>query len=103
MIQGVLDFDLVYKLFKVLFSVGFGDGLLSVETFGGLFLSEVDEGVSTDSNGLDPKEEKLRLRLSHEDILLIDNRDDLLRFMFDLEFVLLFGLSFFMVALEFTK
>ena len=64
------------------FSVGLGDGLLGVETLGGLLLGEVDKGVGADSDGLDSKEEEFRLWLGHEDILLIDNSDDLLGFMF---------------------
>ncbi len=43
MVESVLNLDFVDEFFEVFLSVGFRDGLLSIQTFGFLLLSEVDE------------------------------------------------------------
>ena len=102
MVERVLDLDFICELAKVFLSVGSGDGLLRVQTFGLLLLSQVNKWMRSYSNRLDSEEEELILRLSHKHVLLIDYGHDLLCLMFILNLVLFFRLQFFLVALKFT-
>ena len=43
MVERVLDLDFICELAKVFLSVGSGDGLLRVQTFGLLLLSQVNK------------------------------------------------------------
>jgi hypothetical protein len=42
-VESVLNVDLIEEFVEVFLGVGFGDGLLGIQTFGFLLLSEVDE------------------------------------------------------------
>ena len=102
MVESVLNLDFVYEFFEVFLSVGFRDRLLSIQTFGFLLLSEVDEWVRSYSNGLDTEKEKLFVGLGHEDVLLVKCGDGLMRIGIVLVIGNLFGLLLFLLRLHFT-
>jgi hypothetical protein len=86
----------------VFLGVGFGDGLLGIQTFGFLLLSEVDEWVGSYSDGLDTEKEKLFLGLGQEDVFVVKRGDGLLGVGNGLVFGNWVGLLLFLLGLDFS-
>jgi hypothetical protein len=101
-VESVLNLDLIEEFVEVFLGVWFGDGLLGIQTFGFLLLSEVDKWVGSYSDGLDTEKEKLFLGLSYEDVFVVKCGDGLLGDGDGLVFGDGVGLLLFLLCLDFS-